>query len=94
MKHFNIEEAWANELMPEGLVIPSSTVISGQGGSGKPLLGFSVISSWLKQGGNLILILTSTGKSFAEQSLKRLYNLEMTKYKKNVQFIKFDAYIE
>ncbi len=31
---------WLDELLPEGILIPSSTLISGPGGTGKPLVEF------------------------------------------------------
>jgi len=90
MKKFKIGQDWFDNLMPEGLPIPSSTLISGEGGSGKPLLGFSVLSSWLRQGGNAVYILTSQGKDFVEESMKKIYGIEIMNYKENVEFIKFD----
>lgn len=94
MKKFKIGEDWFDELMPEGLPIPSSTLISGEGGSGKPLLGFSVLSSWLKQGGNLIFILTSTGKDFVELSMGKIYDVEIKDYKENLAFIEFNPSLD
>lgn len=90
MKKFKIGEDWLDELVPDGLPVPSSTLISGEGGSGKPLLGFSIISSWLKQGGNSIFILTSTGRDFVEQSMKKIYDMDIAHYKENIEFIEFD----
>lgn len=36
-----IHQPWLNELLPEGLPYPTTTLISGPGGSGKPLVGFA-----------------------------------------------------
>jgi len=90
MKKFKIGQDWFDELIPDGLPIPSSTLISGEGGSGKPLLGFSVLSSWLKQGGNSIFILTSTGKDFVQESMKKIYGIGIMDYKENLAFIEFN----
>jgi KaiC/GvpD/RAD55 family RecA-like ATPase len=90
MTKFKIGQAWFDDLVPEGLPIPSSTLISGEGGSGKPLLGFSVLSSWLKQGGESIFILTSTGKDFVEESMKKIYGMEIADYNKNLAFVEFN----
>ncbi len=94
MKNFKTGYEWLDTLMPEGLPILSSTIISGGGGSGKPLIGFSVVSSWLKQGGSAAIILTSTGKDFAEGVMSRLYNIEVKDYIGNLFFIDFDPTID
>ncbi|MCD6543651.1 MAG: hypothetical protein J7K34_04015, partial [Flavobacteriaceae bacterium] len=54
MKSLKIEQEWLKELMPDGLPYPSSTIISGPGGSGKPLVEFAFVASWLKSGGSVI----------------------------------------
>jgi KaiC/GvpD/RAD55 family RecA-like ATPase len=94
MTKFKVGEDWLDELMPEGLPVPSSTLISGEGGSGKPLLGFSILSSWLKQGGNAIFVLTSTGKDFVEKSMKKIYGMDIAAYKENLAFIEFNPYFD
>jgi KaiC/GvpD/RAD55 family RecA-like ATPase len=94
MTGFRIGQDWFDGLMPEGLPVPSSTLISGEGGSGKPLLGFSVLSSWLKQGGNAIFILTSTGKDFVEESMKKIYAIDIAHYREDISFIEFDPSLE
>lgn len=94
MKIFRTGYEWLDKLLPEGILIPSSTVVSGGGGSGKPLIGFSVVSSWLKQGGSVVVILTSTGKDFAEGAMSRLYNLKLGDYVSNLSFIDFEPTID
>ncbi len=93
MKKFKIGEDWTNKIMPEGLLIPSSTLISGEGGSGKPLVGFSMISSWLKNEGNLVFVLTSAGKNFVDETMKEIYNVDIEDYKESLEFIEFDPSI-
>jgi len=85
---------WLDELMPEGLPIPSSTLVSGEGGSGKPLVGFSLISSWLKNGGNLIFILTSTGEDFVRKAMKGIYDIDIGEYEGALEFIDFDPTLD
>lgn len=89
-QHTFYPASWMDVILPEGIQIPSSTLISGEGGSGKPLIGFTFISSWLKQGGNVIFILTSTGKDFAAQTFSRVYNLDISTYKDQLRFIQLD----
>ncbi len=36
-------------VLPEGLPLNTSTVITGSGGSGKPLIGETFVSAWLKE---------------------------------------------
>jgi len=93
MKKFDVGENWTDKLLPEGISIPSSILISGEGESGKPLVGFSMVSSWLRNQGNLIFILTSTGKDFVEKTMKRIYNIDIEDYKENLNFIEFSPFI-
>jgi KaiC/GvpD/RAD55 family RecA-like ATPase len=51
-----LHQDWLSTLLPQGLPYPTSTLISGPGGSGKPLIGFAFVADWLKAGGNVILI--------------------------------------
>ena len=37
MKKLKLHRRWLNEMLPEGLPYPTSTLISGPGGSGGPL---------------------------------------------------------
>lgn len=93
MRRFKTGKKWFDELIPQGFPIPSSTLVSGAGGSGKPLVGFSIVSSWLEKGGNLVFILTSTGKDFVRKAMKEIYHIEIEDYQENLQFIRFDPYI-
>jgi len=87
--HANLE--WLDRLMPEGIPIPSSTVISGPGGSGKPLIGLAVVASWLRQGGKVVLVpLQYPDRTFTENDLAQLYNLQLSDYAGSFFFIKLD----
>ena len=92
MMKFKTGQEWFDGLIPEGLAIPSSTLVSGAGGSGKPLVGFLLVSSWLKKGGNLIFILTSTGRDFVEKAMKRL--LKKSVLIKGNKFVTLNAVLE
>lgn len=91
---FKMGQAWFDELMPEGLTVPSSTLISGEGGSGKPLVGFSMVSSWLKKDGSLVFILTSTGKDFVEGAMEKIYDIKLVDYKEKLKFVEFAPSLE
>lgn len=85
---------WLDRLMPQGIPIPSSTVISGPGGSGKPLVGLAIVASWLRQGGQAVLIpLQYPDRAFTEEDLKQLYNLSLDEYGGAFCFVKFDLEI-
>lgn len=51
---------WIDGLLPEGFPFPSSTLISGPGGNGKPLLASLFLSVWLKHGGSAIILLINS----------------------------------
>lgn len=95
MKKLKLHQDWLRELLPEGLSYLTSTLISGPGGSGKPLIGFAFVYSWLKAGGNIIFIaLQYPETKFVKTSLKRLYDLNVDKYLKKVAYIQFDHNID
>jgi len=86
-----LHQPWLNELLPEGLPYPSSTLISGPGGSGKPLIGFAFVYSWLKAGGNVILIpLQYPEMTLVKTSLKRLYDLDIDEYSNKLAYIRLN----
>lgn len=94
MMKFKTGYEWFDKLVPEGLPVPSSTLVSGEGGSGKPLVGFSIVSSWLEKGGSLIFVLSSTGEDFVEQAMKKIYNIDLGDYKDSLEFVQFDPNLD
>ena len=46
--------SWFDTLVPEGIPVPSSILLSGQSGTGKPFVGLALAASWLRQGGRVI----------------------------------------
>jgi len=71
MKTIKAEINWVDELIPEGLPIESTTVITGPGGSGKPLIGETFVSAWLKNGGSVVFMsLQYPGSEFITESIK------------------------
>ncbi|MBN2348649.1 MAG: hypothetical protein JXJ22_07430, partial [Bacteroidales bacterium] len=82
---------WLDELLPEGILVPSSTLISGPGGTGKPLVEFAFVASWLKAGGSLIGIPLQYPKGeLVISAMKKLYNVNLENYHKKIVFIEFD----
>ena len=87
---FGVE--WLDQLMPEGVLVNSSTIISGPGGSGKPLIGNHFVAAWLKSGGSVVFMsLQYPNKDFIVTSLKKVTNIELSGYKSNSYFIQLDA---
>ncbi|MBN2632159.1 MAG: hypothetical protein JXR66_01290 [Bacteroidales bacterium] len=79
------------ELLPEGVLVPSSTLISGPGGTGKPLVEFAFVAAWLKAGGSLIGIsLQYPGGELLITAMKKLYNVDLTEYHDNIVYVQFD----
>lgn len=74
---------------------PSSTLISGPGGTGKPLIVFAFVSSWLKAGGSIIGIpLQYPTTDFVSISMKKLYGIDIEEYKDRIVYIQFDPNID
>ncbi len=82
-----------DKLFPEGFPINTSTLVSGPGGSGKPLIGYLFASGWLKNGGNVVFILTSTSLEYLKNTMKIL-GTDLNNYADNIFFIELDPQIE
>ena len=93
MEKLKLNVDWLDELLPEGFPLHTSTLVSGPGGSGKPLIGYIFASSFLKQGGNLIMILTSTTKGYVVNVMK-IFGVDLTKYDGRITYIELDVGIE
>ncbi len=84
---------WLDDLLPEGFPLNTSTLVSGPGGSGKPLIGYIFASSFLKQGGNLIMILTSMTKQYVMNVMK-IFGTDLTRYDDRITYIELDTTID
>lgn len=79
---------WLDKLMPEGLPVNTSTIISGPGGSGKPLIGESFVASWLKEDGNVIFMSLQYPKTdFLIESIKNVTGINLNDYRDKIIFI-------
>ncbi len=95
MKTLKIEQEWIKKLIPDGLPYPTSTIISGPGGSGKPLVEFAFVASWLKSGGSVIGIpLQYPSIDFVKSSMLKLFDIDLEKYNKKFVNIQFDVDID
>lgn len=86
---------WLDNLLPEGITIPSSTLISGPGGTGKPLVGFAILSAWLRAGGSVITMpLQYPNPELTKSAMSRLYNIDLNDYPGKMVYIQFDPHAE
>ncbi len=95
MQALRIPYEWAQTLFPSGLSYPGSIVISGRGGSGKPLVQLAFVAQWIKNGGKAIGIpLQYPDASFLKNSIYKLYNLDLDQYKEQNRYIRFEPEME
>lgn len=95
MTNLKINIEWLDELLPEGILVPSSTLISGPGGTGKPLVEFAFVVAWLKAGGSLIGIpLQYPTGELVKSAIKKLYDIDLEEYRRKIVYIQFDPDIE
>ncbi|MBN3034891.1 MAG: hypothetical protein JW861_04840 [Bacteroidales bacterium] len=94
MKTIKTDEEWLKKLLPEGFPYPSSTIISGPGGTGKPLVELALVARWLKSGGSLIGVpLQYPNMEFVKTALKKLYNIDLQEYHRQTAMIQLDLTI-
>lgn len=90
-KTIQISVDWLANLLPDGWPIKSSTLITGPGGSGKPLIGNAIIDAWLKEGGGVVLMsLQYPEKHFLYESFQRVVGYNLSSYEDQIVFVKFD----
>ena len=83
---------WFDPILPCGVPVPSSILISGPSGTGKPLVGLAVAGSWLKQGGRVIFIpIHAAYRSLFESGLKSLHGLSLAEYSGSYFYILLDT---
>ncbi len=86
---------WFDKMIPDGLPIKSTTIITGPGGSGKPLIGEYFLSSWLKNGGSAVIIsLQYPSPEFVVESVKNITGTDMNNYNDNLISIRLNTQIQ
>ncbi len=86
--------AWLDRLMPEGISPYTSTMISGPGGSGKPLIGNAFATGWLKEGGSVVFMsLQYPSTDFIFSGVAALGAVDLNDYLDHVKFIVLDPTI-
>lgn len=95
MKTINLDQEWIRKLLPQGLPVPSSTLLTGPGGSGKPLIGNVIIASWLRQGGSVVFMsLQYPDHSFIAAGLEKVAGIDINDYQDRIAFIELDATLD
>ena len=80
-----------NKVLPEGLPVPSSTVLIGPMEAGKPIIALAFVSSWLQEGGGVIAApLQFPNPKFASENLSLLYGINVEDYKEQFIHVQFD----
>jgi KaiC/GvpD/RAD55 family RecA-like ATPase len=93
MKKLSTNIPWLEELLPEGVLIPSSTLISGPGGTGKPLVEFAFVDAWLKAGGSLIGVpLQYPSGELVRIAMHKLYKTDLDNYQGKIAYIQFEPF--
>ncbi len=91
MKVFRPELKWLEDVLPEGLGVPSSTLISGPGGSGKPLVGLGIAAEWIRKGGSVVFVpLQYPGRGVVEEDMRDAYGIRLSEYEASTAFLRFD----
>jgi KaiC/GvpD/RAD55 family RecA-like ATPase len=94
MTQIHMDDVWMRELLPRGWPAGTSTVITGAGGSGKPLIGQAVAGSWLRHGGSVVFMsLQYPSHEFVVEGLRRIGGLELADCAERVAFLGLDAEI-
>jgi len=95
MNTLTISEPWLAQLLPQGWPLGTSTLITGPGGSGKPLIGNAVTASWLSAGGSVVFLsLQYPSHTFIAEALRRVSGVDLGGFADRVAFIELDAEME
>ena len=89
MKTLSLQNRWLQELLPAGFPYPSTTIVSGPGGSGKPLIGYMFASEWLQQGGCVVFLLTSTTYDYFCDTMS-LLGTNTDRFEQQIRYIELD----
>lgn len=86
---------WLAPLLPEGWPARTSAVITGPGGSGKPLIGSLVAAGWLENGGSVVFMsLQYPDRTFMASSLRNVAGVDLAAHEEQVAYLEFDASLE
>ncbi len=85
---------WIDSVLPDGLPLKSTTIITGPGGSGKPLIGETFVATWLKEGGSVVFMsLQFPSTEFISESIKSVTGLDIADYNDRIIFLQLNTEI-
>jgi len=92
MKTVALRDPWLSTLLPDGWPVGGSTLITGPGGSGKPLIGSAVAAEWLRAGGSVVFMsLQYPDHQFIVAGLRNVAGLEVADHAGRVAYLELDA---
>jgi hypothetical protein len=90
-----ISVPWLADLLPEGFPARRPIVITGPGGSGKPLIGDAFIASWLASGGSVVFLsLQYPQPTFLYESYRRVIGEDLSACDSRLAFVELDTTID
>jgi KaiC/GvpD/RAD55 family RecA-like ATPase len=93
--NFKTDLGWFDAILPTGVPVPSTILISGPSGTGKPLVGLAFAGSWLKQGGRVIFIpIHAAHRLLFESGLRSLHGLSLEQYSQSHFFVLLDTELD
>jgi KaiC/GvpD/RAD55 family RecA-like ATPase len=86
---------WFDALVPEGLPVPSSILLSGTSGTGKPFVGLALAASWLRQGGRVIFApMHLAFRALFQEGLRDLLDADLRDFEGSHFFVLFDSELD
>jgi KaiC/GvpD/RAD55 family RecA-like ATPase len=95
MERLTMTDRWLAALLPDGWPVRTSTLITGPGGSGKPLIGSLVAASWLEQGGSVVFMsLQYPDPEFVISGLRKIAGLDVAAYADRIVYLELDTSLD
>ncbi len=86
---------WWTDGFPDGIPVSSSMVITGESGTGKPILALGLVASWLDAGGGVISApLQFPDPDYVDSILQSQYGIDRRAYAENFVHVAFDPDID
>jgi len=91
MEKLHLDAKWFKNLFPDGYSYPSSTIISGKGGSGKPLVELAFVAEWIRIGKSVIgMPLQYPSSEFVHAAMSDLFNMQYDDYAHQLVYLHFN----
>ncbi len=95
MERLAMRAGWLATLLPQGWPLRTSTLITGPGGSGKPLIGNLVAASWLEQGGSVVFMsLQYPGPEFIAAGLQKVAGVDVAAHAGRAAYLELDTSLD